>query len=143
MQEDGTLLEFNLEDAILPGVEITMAEIEAEVFEPENNFEPQPQHHTVFDPQPQPGPSSGLPSDGVRPRQHNMYGSGDLSDMLVDDFGRPIERIVTRSYSQSSSTSQTTVEPQAPTTMNADRIVCNVCKKSYKKSYISKHKCCP
>ena len=68
VQEDGTLLEFNLEDAILPGVEITMAEIEAEVFEPENNFEPQSQHHTVFDPQPQPGPSSGLPSDGVRPR---------------------------------------------------------------------------
>ncbi len=35
------------------------------------------------------------------PRQHNMYGSGDISSQLVDDFGQPICRMMTRSMSRS------------------------------------------
>ncbi len=31
------------------------------------------------------------------PRQHNLYGSGDMSSQLVDDFGQPICRMMTRS----------------------------------------------
>ena len=37
------------------------------------------------------------------PCQHNRYGSGDLSGQLVDDFGLPIYRVVTRSMSMRSS----------------------------------------
>ena len=35
------------------------------------------------------------------PRQHNMYGSGDMSSQLVDDFGQPICRMRKRSMSRS------------------------------------------
>ena len=47
-------------------------------------------------------PSTGIQETGP-PRPHNQNGSGDMSDLLVDDFGRPIYRIVTRSRSSQQS----------------------------------------
>ena len=52
----------------------------------------------VFYMDPAPGTSSGTATGyNLPPRQHNRYGSGDLSGQLVDDFSLPICRVVTRS----------------------------------------------
>ena len=36
--------------------------------------------------------STGIQGTGP-PRPHNQYGSGDMSDLLVDDFGCPIQGV--------------------------------------------------
>ena len=77
-------------DAINGETKITLSQINQDVFLLEESLA-------------QAGPSveRQLELYGV-PRQHNRYGSGDLSDQLVDDFGLPIYRVVTRSMSRSS-----------------------------------------
>ena len=76
---------FDIVDAINGETEITLSQTNQDIFLPESE-----------ESLAQAGPSVerqlelyGLPS------QHNRYGSGDLSDQLVDDFGLPIYRVVT------------------------------------------------
>ena len=73
--------------------EITISQIENDVFTLD-----QPGTCSYY-----PGTSSGV-GGSVPPRLHNRNGSGDLSNHLIDDFGRPICRI-TRSMSRSSQSS--------------------------------------
>ena len=81
---------FDIEDAINGETEITLSQINQDVFLLEESLA-----------------EEGLSVErqlelyGL-PRQHNRYGSGNLSDQLVDDFGLPIYRVVTRSMSRSS-----------------------------------------
>ena len=88
--EGNVFFSFDIEDAINGETEITLSQINQDVFLLEESLA-------------QAGPSveRQLELYGV-PRQHNRYGSGDLSDQLVDDFGLPIYRVVTRSMSRSS-----------------------------------------
>ena len=82
-------LSFDIEDAINGEPEITLSQINQDVL--------------LKDSLAQLGPivERQLELYGV-PRQHKRYGSGDLSDQLVDDFGLQIYRVVTRSMSCSS-----------------------------------------
>ena len=61
-----------------PDVEITYSQIQDDVFFLERSIMEM-----------LPGPSTGIQGTGP-PRPHNQYGSGDMSDLLVDDFGCPI-----------------------------------------------------
>ena len=83
---------FDINLAINPDLEITLSNLEDEVFSLERSImdfqQAGPSHQNV-------GERCGPP------RQHNQYGSGDMSSQLVDDFGQPICRMVTRSKSRS------------------------------------------
>ncbi len=65
---------FDIEDVINGETEITLSQISQDVFLLERQLE-------LYE----------------IPRQHNRYGSGDLSDQLVDDLVLPIYRVITRS----------------------------------------------
>ncbi len=87
---DGNVIfPFDIEDAI--NADITLSQIDDDVF----NLEQSILNHI-------PGPSTARQSLCAPPRPHNRYGSGDLGDQLIDDFGIPINRVITRSMSQSS-----------------------------------------
>ena len=89
---DGNVIfPFDIEDAI--NTDITLSQID-NVF----NLEQSILNHV-------PGPSAARQSFCGPPRPHNRYGSGDLSDQLIDDFGIPINRLTTRSMSRSSQSS--------------------------------------
>ena len=102
--EDGSMFPFDLQNAILPNeilldANITLSEVEADTEVTMTQIE-----NDVFYMDPAPGTSSGTATGyNLPPRQHNRYGSGDLSGQLVDDFGLPICRVVTRSMSIRSS----------------------------------------
>ena len=84
---------FDIGLAINTDSEITLSQLEDEVFSLERS---------ILDIQ-QAGPSCHQVGELYGPpRQHNLYGSGDMSSQLVDDFGQPICRMVTRSMSRSS-----------------------------------------
>ena len=83
---------FDIVDAINGETEITLSQTNQDIFLPESE-----------ESLAQAGPSveRQLELYGL-PRQHNRYGSGNLSDELLDDFGLLIYRVVTRSMSRSS-----------------------------------------
>ena len=83
------IFSFDIDDAI--NTDITLSQIDEDVFNLEQSIIHQ-----------QPGPSGQIQPGFYPPRQHNRYGSGDMSDVLIDDFGVPIGRIMTRSMSRSS-----------------------------------------
>ncbi len=83
---------FDIEDAI--NADITLSLIDDDVF----NLEQSILNHM-------PGPSALRQSFCGPPRPHNRYGSGDLSDQLIEDFGIPINSVTTRSMSWSSQSS--------------------------------------
>ena len=83
---------FDIEDTI--NADITLSLIDDDVF----NLEQSILNHM-------PGPSALRQSFCRPPRPHNRYGSGDLSDQLIDDFGIPINRVTIRSMSRSSQSS--------------------------------------
>jgi len=83
------IFSFDIDDAI--NTDITLSQIDEDVFNLEQSIIHQ-----------QPGPSGQIQPGFYQPRQHNRYGSGDMSDVLIDDFGVPIGRIMTRSMSRSS-----------------------------------------
>ena len=89
-EERNVFFSFDIGLAINTDSEITLSQLEDEVFSLERSIldiqQAGPSCHQVYGP----------------PRQHNLYGSGDMSSQLVDDFGQPICRMVTRSMSRSS-----------------------------------------
>ena len=89
-EEGNIFFSFDIEDTINGETEITLSQINQDVFLLEESLAEA--GHSV---------ERQLELYGL-PRQHNRYGSGDLSDQLVDDFGLPIYRVVTRSMSRSS-----------------------------------------
>ncbi len=88
---DGNLIfPFDIEDAINADITFSQIDDDDDVF----NLEQSILNHI-------PGPIAARQSFCGPPKPHNRYGSGDLSDQLVYDFGIPINRVFTRSMSRS------------------------------------------
>ena len=85
----------------------------------------------------EPGPSSGVRSNELPPRQHNLYSSID-SDVMIDQSGLPIGGRRTRSQTHSLSSTSSTLMASS-VTINKDKRQCQTCLKYYGKYYLPKH----
>ena len=89
VDDHNVIFSFDIDDAI--NTDITLSQID----EYEFNLEQSIIHQ-------QPGHSGQIQPGFYPPRQHNRYDSGDMSDVLIDDFGVLFGRIIARSMSRSS-----------------------------------------
>ncbi len=91
LDELGRNVFFSFDIGLAANTEITLSQIEDDVFSLER---------FIMDFQ-LAGPSCQQVEELCGPPRQDLYGSGNMSSQLIDDFGQPICRMMTRSMSRS------------------------------------------